>query len=310
MNVIFMGTPEFAVPCLERLIEDGYHVSLVVTQADKPKGRGQKLTPPPVKECALKHGIPVLQPSSLKNEEVQETLRGYQPELIVVVAYGKILPRAVLEMPTYGCINVHASLLPRYRGAAPIQWAVLNGETESGVTTMFMDVGLDTGDMLLTDRCEIEPDLTAGELHDRLSVMGAELLSKTLKALENGGLQRVPQNDADSCYAPMLDKSLCAMDFAKTAQQLHDQVRGLSPWPVATVMREGKRLKIHRTRVAGPCDVAPGLVVGTEPPVIACGEGTSLELCEVQAEGGKRMDATAYFRGHPIALLTPFVGEE
>lgn len=306
MNVIFMGTPEFAVPCLERLIEDGHHVSLVVTQADKPKGRGQKMMPPPVKECALKHGIPVLQPASLKNEEVQETLRGHQPELIVVVAYGKILPRTVLEMPKHGCINVHASLLPRYRGAAPIQWAVLSGEVESGVTTMYMDVGLDTGDMLLSDRCAIEPDLTAGELHDRLSVMGAEVLSKTLKALEKGELQRIPQNDAESCYAPMLDKSLCPMDFTKTARQLHDQVRGLSPWPVATVVREGKRLKIHRTHVADAVDAIPGQIVSAQPLIVACGEGTALEICEVQAEGGKRMDAAAYFRGHPVAVGTAF----
>lgn len=310
MNVIFMGTPEFAVPCLERLIEDGHHVSLVVTQADKPKGRGQKMMPPPVKECALRHGIPVLQPTSLKSEEVQDTLCSYEPELIVVVAYGKILPRAVLEMPKHGCINVHASLLPRYRGAAPIQWAVLNGETESGVTTMYMDVGLDTGDMLLTDRCAIEPDLTAGELHDRLSVMGAELLSKTLNALENGELQRIPQNDAESCYAPMLDKSLCPMVFTKTAQQLHDQVRGLHPWPVATVMREGKRLKIHRTRVASTAEAAPGQIVSAQPLIVACGEGTALEICEVQAEGGKRMDAAAYFRGHPVAVGTAFAENE
>ncbi len=302
MNVIFMGTPEFAVPCLERLIEDGHTVSLVVTQADKPKGRGQKMMPPPVKECALKHGIAVFQPSTLKDEAVQETLREQNADLIVVVAYGKILPRAVLEMPPHGCINVHASLLPRYRGAAPIQWAVLNGESESGVTTMYMDVGLDTGDMLLADRCEIEPDLTAGELHDRLSVMGASLLSKTLVSLEKGELQRIPQNDADSCYASMLDKSLCPLDFSKTAQKLHDQVRGLNPWPVATVMREGKRLKIHRTRVAGATAAEGGVVISAEPPIIACGNGTALELCEVQAEGGKRMEAAAYFRGHPLTV--------
>ena len=310
MNVIFMGTPAFAVPCLERLIADGHRVSLVVTQADKPKGRGQKMTPPPVKECALQHDIPVLQPASLKEAAVQETLRGYQPELIVVVAYGKILPRAVLEMPKHGCINVHASLLPRYRGAAPIQWAVLNGERESGVTTMFMDVGLDTGDMLLTDRCAIEPDMTAGELHDRLSVMGAQVLAKTLEALENGTLQRVPQEDAASCYAPMLDKSLCPMVFTKTAQQLHDQVRGLSPWPVATVMREGKRIRIHRTRVAGTAQAAPGTIVSTQPLVVACGEGTALEICEVQAEGGKRMEAASYFHGHPVAVGTAFADNE
>lgn len=301
-----MGTPEFSVPCLERLIADGHTVSLVVTQADKPKGRGQKLTPPPVKECALQHGIPVLQPRSLRDAQTQATLREYAPELIIVVAYGKILPREVLEMPPHGCINVHASLLPRYRGAAPIQWAVLNGESESGVTTMFMDVGLDTGDMLLKGSVAITPDMTAGELHDALSERGAELLSRTIDALQAGTLTRTPQKDDESCYAPMLDKSLCAMDFTKTAQRLHDQVRGLSPWPVATIERGGKKIKIHRTRVAGTCDVAPGLIVSTEPLCVACGEETLLEICEVQAEGGKRMEATAYFRGHPVELMTPF----
>ncbi len=301
-----MGTPEFSVPCLERLIADGHTVSLVVTQADKPKGRGQKLTPPPVKECAAAHGIPVLQPSSLRNAETQETLRNYQPDLIVVVAYGKILPREVLEMPPYGCVNVHASLLPKYRGAAPIQWAVINGETESGVTTMFMDVGLDTGDMLLKETVAIGPDMTAGELHDALSVSGAELLSRTVDALQNGTATRTPQCDEDSCYASMLDKSLCAMDFSKSAQQLHNQVRGLSPWPVAMVTQGGKKLKIHRTRVGGATTAEAGTVVSAEPCCVACGDGTLLEICEVQAEGGKRMDAVSYFRGHPIAVGARF----
>ncbi len=301
-----MGTPEFSVPCLERLIADGHTVSLVVTQADKPKGRGQHMQPPPVKECALQHGIPVLQPKTLRDAETQAALREYAPELIVVVAYGKILPREVLEMPPHGCINVHASLLPRYRGAAPIQWAVLNGEQESGVTTMFMDVGLDTGDMLLKKSCSIPQNMTAGELHDCLSEMGAELLSDTIAALKNGTLVRTPQNDAESCYASMLDKSLCALDFSKTAQEVHNRVRGLSPWPVATVERGGKKLKIHRTELAGTCDVAPGLVVSTAPFCVSCGSGTLLKICEVQAEGGKRMEAEAYFRGHPVEIMTPF----
>ena len=301
-----MGTPEFSVPCLERLIADGHTVSLVVTQADKPKGRGQKLTPPPVKECALAHDIPVLQPSSLKTAETQEILRGYNPDLIVVVAYGKILPREVLEMPPYGCVNVHASLLPKYRGAAPIQWAVINGETESGVTTMLMDVGLDTGDMLQKETVAIGPDMTAGELHDALSASGAALLSRTVVALQDGTATRTPQCDEDSCYASMLDKSLCAMDFTKSAQSLHNQVRGLSPWPVATVVQGGKKLKIHRTRVGGACTAAAGTVVSTEPCQVACGDGMLLEICEVQAEGGKRMDAVAYFRGHPITVGEAF----
>lgn len=309
MNIIFMGTPEFSVPCLERLIADGHTVSLVVTQADKPKGRGQKLLPPPVKECAMQHDIPVLQPRSLRDADTQEVLRGYAPDLIVVVAYGKILPKEVLDLPPYGCINVHASLLPKYRGAAPIQWAVLNGESESGVTTMYMDVGLDTGDMLMKDSCPIPSEMTAGELHDRLSEMGADVLSRTLTALQDGTLTRTPQNDAESCYASMLDKSLCAMDFSKTATQLHNQVRGLHPWPVATVQQGGKRLKIHRTRVAGETDATAGLVISTAPMIVACGEGTALEICEVQAEGGKRMDAAAYFRGHPLEILTAFSEE-
>ncbi len=305
MNVIFMGTPEFAVPCLTRLIEDGHTVSLVVTQGDKPRGRGQKLMPPPVKACALEHGIPVYQPDTLKDAAVQEELRGYHADVIVVVAYGKILPSAILTMPQYGCINVHASLLPRYRGAAPIQWAVLNGEVESGVTTMHMDVGLDTGDMLLKSHCPISEDMTAGELHDALSVQGAELLSKTLTALENGTLTRIPQT-GESNYAPMLDKRLCALDFSKPATALHNQVRGLNPWPTATARVDGKLLKIHRTRVGPPCDAEPNRVIATVPMTVSCGDGTSLILGEVQGEGGRRMAADDYFRGHPLASGSRF----
>lgn len=302
MNIIFMGTPEFAVPCLERLIADGHTVSLVVTQADKPKGRGQKLTPPPVKETAMAHGIPVFQPHSLKTEENQAVLRQHDPDLIVVVAYGKILPKAVLDLPKHGCINVHASLLPKYRGAAPIQWAVLNGETVSGVTTMFMDVGLDTGDMLQKAECPIGPDMTASELHDALSVLGAQLLSETVTALNAGTLNREKQDDTQSCYASMLDKSMCPLDFNKTAWQLHNQVRGLNSWPSATVEYGGKKLKIHRTKVGESCTAAAGTVIDLDPVTVACGENTSLILCEVQYEGGKRMAAADFFRGHPPVL--------
>ena len=261
--------------------------------------------PPPVKACALEHGIPVFQPTTLKDEAVQEELRRCNADVIVVVAYGKILPKAVLDMPPHGCINVHASLLPRYRGAAPIQWAILNGERESGVTTMYMDVGLDTGDMLLKSQCPITEDMTAGELHDALSVQGAALLSKTLKALENGTLTRMLQT-GDSNYAPMLDKSLCAMDFTKRAADLHNQVRGLNPWPTATVKVAGKTLKIHRTRVGESCNAEPNTVICTAPFTVSCGEGTSLILTEVQGEGGKRMAAEDFFRGHPIPVNTCF----
>lgn len=306
MRIIFMGTPEFAVPCLERLLQDGHTVPLVVTQADKPKGRGQKLTPPPVKACALIHDIPVLQPDTLKSDEVQDQLRAVKADVFVVVAYGKILPKAVLEMPSLGCINVHASLLPQYRGAAPIQWAVLNGETQSGVTTMFMDTGLDTGDMLLKSVCDIDENMTAGELHDALSLQGAELLSKTLQQLTDGTLQRIPQI-GESTYASMLNKSMCALDFSKTAKELHNQVRGLNPWPTATAMVGGNLLKIHRTRVTKPCgDFAPNTVVSLAPFVVSCGDNTTLELVEIQAQGGKRMKAEDYFRGHPVPLYSVF----
>lgn len=302
MNVIFMGTPEFAVPCLERLVQDGHTVSLVVTQADKPKGRGQKLTPPPVKAAALEMDIPVWQPSTLKTDEALAYLREYAPDVMVVVAYGKILPKAVLDLPKYGCVNVHASLLPRYRGAAPIQWAVLNGDAESGVTTMMMDVGLDTGDMLQTAVCPIDEEMTAGDLHDRLSVLGAETLSSTLKAIEDGTVTRTKQGETTTPYAAMLDKSLCPIDFTKTAKQVHDQVRGLNPWPSATVRFEGKQLKIHRTRVGEPCTASAGAVVATDPVTVACGNGTSIQLLEVQYEGGKRMAAADFFRGHPVTV--------
>ncbi|MBQ6830892.1 MAG: methionyl-tRNA formyltransferase [Clostridia bacterium] len=302
MNVIFMGTPEFAVPCLEQLIADGHTVSLVVTQGDKPKGRGQKLTPPPVKAAALEHHIPVLQPVSLKNSETQATLASYAPDLIVVVAYGKILPKAVLELPRFGCINVHASLLPRYRGAAPIQWAVLNGEAVSGVTTMFMNEGLDTGDMLLKAECPIDDDMTAGDLHDRLSELGAALLSQTLVKVEEGTLERIPQIDDDTCYAPMLTKDLREIDFTMPASQVHNRVRGLNPWPSATVWFEGKRLKLQRTAVGEACDAEPGTVVSTRPVAIACGERTSLVLAQVQYEGGKSLSAEDFFRGHPLTV--------
>ncbi len=308
MNVIFMGTPEFAVPCLERLVADGHTVSLVVTQADKPKGRGQKLTPPPVKEAAMRMGLPVWQPSSLKTEEALDYLRGYAPDVMVVVAYGKILPKAVLELPPHGCINVHASLLPRYRGAAPIQWAVINGDAESGVTTMQMDVGLDTGDMLQTAVCPIDEEMTAGDLHDRLSVLGAETLSSTLQAIAEGTVTPVKQGEPTTPYAAMLSKSLCPMEFHKTAKQLHDQVRGLNPWPSATVRFEGKQLKIHRTRVGKPCTAAAGTVVAADPVTVACGDGFGLQLLEVQYEGGKRMAAADFFRGHPVTVGQPIEG--
>ncbi len=306
MRIVFMGTPEFAVPCLERLIRDGHEVIGVLTQPDKPKGRGYAMTPPPVKQAALKAGISVYQPSSVKTEEALAQLSALAPELIVVVAYGKILPKAVLELPEYGCINVHASLLPRLRGAAPIQWSILRGDQKTGVTTMYMDAGLDTGDMLLKAETEIGENETAGELHDKLSNLGAQLLSNTLSALQEGTLQRTPQQDGESTCAPMLDKSLCPIDWSKSAQEIHNQIRGLSPWPVAVTSLQGKRMKVHASRLTGYASELPcGTVTGADDAIcISCGDGMVLSLLCVQSEGGKRMTAADFLRGHPIPVGT------
>ena len=297
MNIVFMGTPEFAVPCLQKILDAGYPVTGVFTQPDKPKGRGYKLVPPPVKALALEKGLPVFQPTTLKSDEVFETLKGCNPDLIVVVAYGKILPKRVLELPQYGCINVHASLLPKYRGAGPIQWAVLNGETETGVTTMYMAEGLDTGDMLEQTRTPIGENETADELYTRLSHIGADTLLTTLRKLENDSLLRTPQDDALSCYAPMLDKSLCPIDFTKDAREIHNQIRGLSSWPAATTTYKGKRLKVYESRLVN-LSGTPGTVLDPKKFIVACGKG-AVQLTSVQYEGGKRMPADAFLRGEP-----------
>lgn len=299
-----MGTPDFAVPCLERLLTEGHEVVLVVTRADQPKGRGHKLTAPPVKEFALAHDLPVFQPTTLKSDEVYERLAETDADVFIVVAYGRILPQRVLDLPRHGCINIHASLLPRYRGAAPIQWAVLNGECEAGVTSMQMNAGLDTGDMLLTGRVEVTPDMTGGELHDALSAIGADVLANTLTALEEGTLTPIQQDDTQATYAAMLDKSLCPLDFQKTASVLHNQVRGLNPWPSASCGCGGKTLKVHRTTVGPACDAEAGTVVKVDPFTVACGEGASLIFLEVQPEGGRRMAVADFLRGHPIAVGT------
>lgn len=305
MRVIFMGTPEFAVPSLKRLLQDGHEVALVVTQPDKPVGRKHLLTPPPVKAYALTENLPVFQPEKLKTDEVYERLSAMRPDVMVVVAYGRILSQRLLDLPRYGCINVHGSLLPKYRGAAPIQWTVLNGEREAGVTTMQMDAGLDTGDMLKVVRRPVPEDMTSGELYGLLSEDGAQALSDTLRELEAGTLTRTPQPQTGDSYAPMLDKSLSPLDFTKPAPQLHNQVRGLNPWPSASCLLDGKTLKIHRSRVAaGGNAAAPGTVVSAAPLVVACGGGTALELCEVQYEGGRRMAAADFLRGHPLPAGT------
>ncbi|MBR0349797.1 MAG: methionyl-tRNA formyltransferase [Clostridia bacterium] len=301
MDIVFMGTPEFAVPCLERLISDGHNVKGVFTQPDKPKGRGHKMQFPPVKECAVEAGIPVYQPLKMKDGEAISILESLKPELIIVVAYGKILPKEILDYPKYGCINMHASILPRYRGAAPIQWSVLNGEKISGVTAMKMDVGLDTGDMLLTKTVEIGENETAGELHDKLSVLGADVMSETIDLLLKGELKPEKQDDSESNYAPMLSKDLCPIDWNESAQKVHNKVRGLSPWPVATAKLGEKTIKIHKTAVSGKCNATSGeVVVSDKKLIVACGESTSVEIIVLQTEGKKAMNASDFLRGNPI----------
>lgn len=299
MRIVFMGTPEFAVPCLSALVEK-HEVLAVFTQPDKPKGRKQILTPPPVKEEALKHNIPVYQPKTLKDGEAFKLLSEIKPDVIIVVAYGKILPRNVLDLPKYGCINVHASLLPKYRGAAPIQWSVILGEKETGVTTMQMDDGIDTGDMLKSAALTIGENETADELHDRLSSLGAKLLIETLESVENGTVTRTKQDEGLSNYAPMLSKDISPLDFTCVAQAVHNKVRGLNSWPSATAVMDGKRIKIHKTRLAEGSGKS-GEIISLEPFVVACGYG-AVEILELQPEGKKKMTAADFLRGHKAEL--------
>ena len=306
MNIVFMGTPDFAVPCLQALIDNGENVQAVFTQPDKPKGRGYKMLPPPVKSLALTYNIPVYQPLSLKKGEDAENalniLKELSPDLIIVVAYGKILPKEILELPKYYCINVHASLLPRYRGAAPIQWCVLNGEKETGVTTMLMAEGLDTGDMLLKETVAIGDDETASELHDRLSAVGAELLIKTISAVKAGTITREEQDDSLSNYASMITKDMCPIDFSLPAQQVHNKIRGLSASPCAVTMLNGKRLKIFKSTMSDKkkYDLAAGTVVNEKDFTVVCGDGYTVTFTEVQSEGGKRMKVSDFLRGNHI----------
>ena len=300
MKLIFMGTPDFAVPSLERLLADGHTVSLVVTQPDKPVGRKQILTPPAVKACALAHDLPVYQPTSMRTEEAYDRLAQEAADAIIVVAYGKILPRSILDLTPGGCINVHGSLLPRYRGAAPVQWAVLNGDPEAGVTTMLLDEGVDTGAMLLTHSRPLDDTITGGELFDLLAADGAELLSRTLNELAAGTLTPTPQTQEGACYASMLDKSMCPLDWQKPARTLHNQVRGMNPWPVATCCVGGKCMKVFVSRVGDKTEATPGTVVSCRPLTVACGDGNTLILEEIQMEGSRRMAAVDYLCGHPI----------
>ena len=303
-----MGTPDFAVPSLQALIDAGHDVCAVYTQPDKPQGRKQILTAPPVKTLALEHDIPVFQPNTLKNEDEQARLRELAPEVIIVVAYGKLLPKAVLDIPPHGCINVHGSLLPRWRGAAPIQWAVIAGDEMAGVTTMQMAEGLDTGDMLLTYETKVGEKETAGELFDRLAQSGAELLTQTLVKLDE--ITPRPQDDAQSCYAHMLDKQMAVIDWSRSAHEIDCLIRGLNPWPIALTTLSGERLKVFAAEKANGRG-EPGTVLEADPKkglTVACGEG-ALRLTEIQLVGGKRMKATDFLRGHAIEVGTK-LGDE
>lgn len=302
MRVVFMGTPDIAATCLKQVLRDGFDVVGVYTQPDRPKNRGMKLAFSPVKEVALAAGLPVHQPENFRAPETVEQLRQLRPDVIAVVAYGRLLPQSVLDIPPKGCINIHASLLPAYRGSAPYQWAVLDGAAETGVTAMYLIREMDAGDIIDTVRTPIDPDETAGQLLDRLAELGAPLLSRTLTAIENGTVTRMPQPTEGVSFAPMLDKSMCPIDWTKSARMVHNQVRGLNPWPVATAELNGTRFKIYETAVTeGKPGAVPGTVLGLTKTglQVACGDGT-VEIRVLQAEGGKRMAAPDYFRGHPL----------
>lgn len=299
MKVVYMGTPDFAVKPLEALISNNYEVVGVFTQPDKPVGRKAVLTPPPVKVVADNNNIPVFQPETLKNGVGVEILRDLNPDVVIVVAYGKILPKDFLEFAKYGCINIHGSILPKYRGAAPIQWSVLDGEEYAGVTSMQMNEGLDTGDILLVEKTKIEPDETSGDLYERLTVLGASVLLKTLDAVKSGSLAPIKQDDSKSSYAKMLDKSLSKINWNLSSEKVHNTIRGLDPWPVALTVFEGKNLKLFRSSVLdGEYNKAAGSVFKSKDGIcVVCGDKKAVLIKEVQLEGKKRMSALDFSRG-------------
>lgn len=302
MRVIFMGTPDFAVSALEEIVRGGHEVVLVVTQPDKPKGRGNCLQYPPVKECALKHGIEVFQPRKIREDANVEYLKKYAPDMIVVAAFGQILPKSILDMPKYCCINIHASLLPKYRGAAPIQWTVINGDPITGVTIQRMDIGIDTGDMIAKREVRIAEDETGGSLFDKLSEVGAKLCVETMEMLEKGTATFTPQNNEASTHTSMITKELGNIDWNKPAAEIERLIRGLNPWPSAYTHLNNKTFKIWKAEVTeGYQDCQPGCIakVGKKELVVQTGEG-ALSLLEVQLEGKKRMEAGAFLRGYPV----------
>jgi methionyl-tRNA formyltransferase len=305
MRIVFMGTPDFAAASLKKLIDKKYDIAAVFTQPDKPRDRGMKLSYSPVKELALENNIPVYQPTKLRDGTATELIKSLDPDILVVVAYGRILPDDMLEVPKYGAINVHASLLPKYRGAAPIQWAVLNGDKITGVTTMYLASEMDTGDIIYTTETEIGEFETSGELFDRLMIMGAELLARTLRDIEAGTAPRTPQDHSKASYVKMLDKSLSPIEWAKTPREVIKQIYGLQPWPVATAELDGKVFKIYSAEYTqNKTDKAPGSVVsaGKKGIEIACLDGETVLITELQAAGKKRMKASDYLLGHPIKV--------
>ena len=306
MRIIFMGTPDFAVPCLKALVKSENQVVGVFTQPDKPKGRGYELAPPPVKVCATENNLEVFQPKSMRDGTALDIINSLNADLIVVVAFGKILPKEILESVKYGCINIHASLLPKLRGAAPIQWSILNGDTVTGVTAQQMDIGIDTGDILMTKEFVIPENMNAGELFDTLSDMGAEVLMDTIEAVKNGTLNPVKQDDSQSTYASMLSKELCPVDFTKPAFTVHNQIRGLYPWPVATTKIDGKTYKIHKSqKLTEKFSGNAGEVVDNNNRLVCmCGDGNCIEILEIQAEGKRKMDAASFLRGKKIEIGT------
>ncbi len=303
MRILFMGTPDFAAVSLRRLVEDGHDICGVFTQPDKPRNRN-KVTFSPVKEYALTQGLAVYQPVKMRDGTALELVKSLEPELIVVVAYGRILPKDILDVPPLGCVNVHASILPKYRGSAPINWAMLNGDAETGVSIMYMAEELDAGDVIRVEKTPIDPEEDLPSLWDRLAALGAETLSAVIPTIADGTASRTPQDANQVTFAPMLSRELSPLDWNKPAEALRNQVRGLIPWPCATAEIKGQRFKIYKTAVGGATDKAPGtlLSAGKKGIEVACGDGRSLFITELQAEGGKRMAAAAYLLGHPMDI--------
>lgn len=302
MKIVFMGTPDIATGCLQTIIDEKHEVLAVVTQPDKPVGRGKKMGMPPVKELALKYDIPVYQPLKAREESFVEELKKLNPDVIVVVAFGQILPKSILDIPKLGCVNVHVSLLPKYRGAAPINWVIINGEEKTGVTTMYMDEGLDTGDMILTREFDLDDEITAGELHDRMKEIGADTLKETLELMEKGTAPRIPQNHDEFTYAPMMNKSLGHVDFSKTAKEIHNLVRGVNPWPSAYATYNGETMKIWKTRVLSEeSNKEAGTILKVDKEGIRVSTNDKVILIEeVQMPGKKRMLVSEYIKGNGI----------